>query len=543
MARFYKTAEADFLQDKMYQPPIELMAQVLTNVDKQIATQEGNLLSLNDKLVAKGLDVDNPRLQEIISGFKSQIEDVTSKLQENPLEFRRQTGAVRSLGKTIADTWGSNGEVGIIQNQLATRSKYVEDLQEKVKDGKVLQADADKALMLFDAEYKMKGGVNYQGQNKYNSYKADNLTEHVDSLDYLNKFFQGWKESQIGSSYSYSDGKWVNEGTNETKYIDPKEIFTAAREAQLNNKPMMDYYTQQMQLYQRSNGGIGMSEQEVNDKITSDATILASKYGFQQTSSKQNKSADPYNLESIKHANNVSMKYLDAKLDKEFEDYKQNLENIKEIGTSSKNTFLTADQMAAHNKEYKFQITDLAKTLGLSGEVRPRDIRAKLKELEITAKANGDTSQLNAVKSAYQQLNYAGTLINKTESEASWASGINVIGSAATIAAKKDFETVLKDPRQLYGKKMAFKINGTRYNTTMNHIYNNPKIYGLSNNVFEEDGAKIDMKDIYNQGSVRPMFKSGSNNKLNTMNFDFNVNGATIEANTDFTNIGISIGN
>ena len=72
MGRFYKTVRGEFLENKMYQPPIKLMAQVIANTDKQIMTNETALASLYDKLQAQGLAVDNPRLQEIISGYRSQ---------------------------------------------------------------------------------------------------------------------------------------------------------------------------------------------------------------------------------------------------------------------------------------------------------------------------------------------------------------------------------------------------------------------------------------------------------------------------------------
>ena len=60
MGRFYKTEKAEFIKDKMYQPPIELMTQVLTNVGKQIDAQEAVTIGLYDKLKAEGLSADQP---------------------------------------------------------------------------------------------------------------------------------------------------------------------------------------------------------------------------------------------------------------------------------------------------------------------------------------------------------------------------------------------------------------------------------------------------------------------------------------------------
>lgn len=539
MARFYKTAKGEFVENKMYQPPIELMAQVIGNADKQIMTNESALASLYDKLNAQGLSVDNPRLQEIIGGYRSQIDDMASKIQQNPLDFRRETGNIRNLGRSISDNWGS-GEVSAIQGNKAARDKFVQTYLERVKDkdGRVLQQDVNNAISLFDKNYAQKGGANYKGPNQYNQFYTEDLNPYVDVNSIAESVGKDWEADMVTQGYSNVGGQWIREGVNGKEIADENQIKKAIQTRILGDPEVAAYYNQQLRFG-------ALTPEQLGQKIQDASDVYASKYGYVKSTSKVETNVNPYGMESVKNANDIAKMKMKQKMDMEMEDYKRKYENMKEIGTSSKSTFLTPDQMKAYKQEYDYQMIDLANSLGMNvSSVQPKDIRARLSELSYVANSTGNKDQQQAVKSAYERLKFAGTLFNKTESEASWASGVDYIGSDAVIAAKKDFEKVLKDPRQLYSKKMYYKINGKDYNTTMNDIYSKPTKYGLNEKAFETlPGEMMDMKDIYNQGSVRPMFKSSTNNKLNTMNFDFNVNGASIEANTDFNNIGINIGN
>ena len=91
MGRFYQTAKPTFVRDNVYTPPFELISKVIANADSQIQENENALISLNDKLQAQGLAVDKPRLKEIINGYHSKIDELTTKLQKNPLEFTKDT--------------------------------------------------------------------------------------------------------------------------------------------------------------------------------------------------------------------------------------------------------------------------------------------------------------------------------------------------------------------------------------------------------------------------------------------------------------------
>lgn len=539
MARFYKSAEGEFLQDKMYQPPIELMAKVIGNADQQILNNETALASLYDKLNAQGLAVDNPRLQEIINGYKSQIDEMATKIQQNPLEFRRETGNIRNLGRDIQTNWGT-GEVSAIQGNKAARDKFVSTYLERVKDkeGRVLQQDVTNAVNAFDKQYNSAGGANYKGPNQYNQYKTEDLNPYTDINEIAESVGKGWEADMVNEGYSNVAGQWIREGVNGKEIADENEIKQAIQTRLLSDPEVVGYYGQQLKFG-------AMSPEQLKTKIESAANVYAQKYGYVKKTSTVKTDVNPYSMEAVKNANDIDKMNRQHELNKKMKKYESDLESIKEIGTSAKSTFLTPDQMKAYNKEYDYQMTDLASSLGINPvNVKPKDIRAKLYELSYIANSTGNKEQIEAVKAAKERLVYAGSLYNKKEAEASWASGINYIGADATVAAKKDFENVLKDPRQLYGKKMYYKVNGKTYNTTMNDIYNNPVKFGLKTSTFETaPEEKMDIKDIYNQGSVRPLFQSSTNNKLNTMNFEFNVNGASIEANTDFNNIGITLGN
>lgn len=114
MGRFYQTAEPTFVDNKMFEAPHELMAQVLMGKDKAIDTEISNAASLYDKLTADVLKQDTPRAREIIQGYEQQVNDIVSNIQKNPLEYNKYSNTIRELGRGINKDW-TMGEIGTMQ--------------------------------------------------------------------------------------------------------------------------------------------------------------------------------------------------------------------------------------------------------------------------------------------------------------------------------------------------------------------------------------------------------------------------------------------
>ena len=543
MARFYKTAEGEFLQDKMYQPPIEMMAKVIGNADQQILNNETALASLYDKLNAQGLAADKPRLQEIIGGYRSQIDEMASKIQQNPLDFRRETGNIRNLGRSISDNWGANGEVGAIQGNKAARDSFVKDYIERVKDknGGYLQQDVDDATRLFDYQFNQKGGTGYQGPGKYNSYSTQNLNPFVDGNKIAEDAAKGWEADEQQNGYAYSDGMRINKGTNSSEIANPVEIQKGIVARMINDKPLMNYYQQQMQFYKESGGSIGMSPEAVQNSINSSAAIYASKYGYSKNKSTKDMDTDPIYMEGLRNANDLDKMYRQHELNKDLKKYEDDLSSIKEIGTSSRGAFMTSDDIKENNNTIISVYSELSNYLGIKtpidskGKLNSSLVRQEIYDFRDNAIKNNNKKDIEEAKKMLANFNYANSLFGKTTQEASWAKALNIMSSDKVISAKKDWENVTKDPGQLTNVKQDWNINGKKYkNLTFNEIYKSrPELF--------TDGTEtIALKDIFNQGSIRPIINSRTDYSKNKMNMTWNVPGVNIESNVSWTNAGIS---
>lgn len=269
MGRFYQTAKREFVDNFIYQPPVELMAKVIDNADSQVEKNDTALLSLYDKLKAQGLKADEPRLQEIIQGYQSQIEDLSGVMQKSPLEFRKEIGKIRNLSRTIGNDW-NQGEVAKIQEQYTSRNAYAKELQDRVAKGDILQADATNALNKFDNEYK---GVNYKSASEYNRYNSENLNEYVDADKIADEIGEGWKADVESKGYDYADGQWVRTVNGKREVADETEIQDSIQRTLLKNEKVRAYYDQQQRL------GF-MSPEQFAQKIGNTASVYSKKHGY-----------------------------------------------------------------------------------------------------------------------------------------------------------------------------------------------------------------------------------------------------------------------
>ena len=272
MGRFFQTQEVELSKDHIYQPPVELMAKVIENADTQIQANETALLSLYDKLQAEGLKVDKPRLQEIIKGYQSNIDNMATELQQDPLGFRKRMASIKQLSRDISNDW-SKGEVAKIQGNKQARDNYQKLLDERVKQGKIMQEDANKALQLFDSKYT---GIGYEGPNKYNTYQTENLNDYINAMDVADKIGKGWEADLKAKGYQYADGQWIRSVNGSTEKVDFNEVKNAIEKGLLADKELMGYYEQQVKL------GF-MTPQEVSKKLSDVTNVVANKYSYTKT--------------------------------------------------------------------------------------------------------------------------------------------------------------------------------------------------------------------------------------------------------------------
>lgn len=278
MGRFYKTAKPTFVDENIYTPPWQLATQVLSQVDSDIAQNEQILFALNDKLQAEALQQDQPRVREIISGYETQIDELTKKIQENPLEFRRDTGTIRNLGRDIHENW-TRGEIAAIQGNKSTFDDWQKRHLEKVKatKGYITQEDMTNAKQLFLNNF---GGTNFQSDSgMYDNIYTEDLNPFVDLEDLAEERAKGY-EADLVKNFGAAIGPdgYIRNTTGSREFISYEEIYKGVYSSMLNDNELMNYYGQQMRL------GV-LTPQQVDTKLQAAANRVANKYSYEKRES------------------------------------------------------------------------------------------------------------------------------------------------------------------------------------------------------------------------------------------------------------------
>lgn len=531
MGQFFKAQPVELDRNFIYTPPVELMAKVVGNADAQIAKNETALLSLYDKLQAESLKQDEPRLQEIISDYQSKIEGMASKIQEDPLSFRKEMGNIRQLGRTIGNDW-NKGEVAAIQGNKFARDNWVKTHLEKAKreKGYVTQDDMTFAQNQADTLFK---GTEYKGPGDYKQWQQENLNAFVNLEDIGEERAKGYLADIVAKNGAYTDGKYMYTSENKKEFVPFDTIKKGVLSSMLNDRELMGYYGQQVRLGK-------FSQEDVAQKMQDAANRVAEKYSYSKTEQgKKSITGDPFALKQMEFDNQWKMKMADW-----------GREDKKELaGPSIDANIRTGEQLDILNRNFSASLNNMASRLGVTttrtdGRITPSDVRNKIQALNRLAKT---PEQKKAIQNYYNTLNDVTNQYNDGQVKASWSGFAAVHGTDVATAARKQFDAYTKDPRNLYDKPMDYKVNGKLYrNITLYDIYNSPQKYGLKGDTFVKtdetgDSVKRDIKEVFVHGSQVPIMVSDRKEdwQYNDMLFEFEGDDMNIEGQTSFGNLGI----
>lgn len=530
MGRFYKTSKAEFVDGNIYMPPVELMAKVIGNADTQIEKNETALVSFYKDLEAKGLQADEPRLKEIINNYKTMIDDKAKQIQSDPLAFRKEMSNIKKIGSDIKDNW-TNGEVAAIQGNYSIREKFVKDQLEKTKKekGYVTQDDVTFATNKFDREFK---GTNYKGPGDYEQYKKEDLNAFVNLEEISEDRAKGYLADVITTNGAYTDGKYMYTSENKKEIVPYDTVKKGVLSSMLNDRELMAYYGQQVRLGR-------FTQEEVAEKMQSAADRVAEKYSYRKDESgRKSITGDPFKLQRDQFDNQWKLRMEDKK-------------DAIIAGPAVDANIRTGEQLDIINKDFGNSLRALASNLGVkskTGRLSPSDVRTKIKTLQRLAKT---PEQKKAVEKYANQLNSITDQFNSGKVKASWSGFASVYGTDVTAKAQKGLTEFTKDARNVYDKKMDYKINGRKFkDVTLYDIYANPSKYGLKKDAFtiaDPDAIegdvlkKRDIKEVFVQGSQVPVMVSDRPEdwQYNDMIFEFEGDNINIEGQTSFGNIGI----
>lgn len=219
MGRFYKTATPEFVDDIIYQPPWELMKEVIQTHDKRITKGDEELDAFSTTVAGlENLKTDDPAVQEKIDEYRSQADDISSKMHGDITNYSKYLPEIANAKKTLTREMNT-GLLGRAAENFAAEQEDTERLM-GIKD-----ADPGIVSGLIKkrkTEFEEKGGTNYQDATTYNKYASDLVLpeEQVDEMpliasikDQINADQSSW------SSARPTEGGYIKTEFGTTKFI------------------------------------------------------------------------------------------------------------------------------------------------------------------------------------------------------------------------------------------------------------------------------------------------------------------------------------
>lgn len=223
MGQFYKGTGAEFLDDKMYKAPYELMASVIDKKDKAIDETIGKYQDYLDKLKADVLEQDSPELKATIQQYQTRIDNAVQGISSDPMNYQKYTPDLNTLGRDITNTWSSTGKVGTMEaNKKKVLAEY--DTLEKMAKEKGYEGDyiaAEKKKIL--AKYK---GVEWN-QERGKAMGAPEIADSYHKLDFDEGFLTHLKAQKISRTKDTPGGPWVYRHEGSSEVLSPNDIMGA----------------------------------------------------------------------------------------------------------------------------------------------------------------------------------------------------------------------------------------------------------------------------------------------------------------------------
>lgn len=232
MGQFYKGAEATFIDDAMFKLPYELMGRVIDKKDKEVNDAIDTTVALNSLLEAKGLKVDDPRLQEIIGGYTNRIDDMTKSIYQDVGNAFSYMPQINDLKRQITTDW-KTGEVAKIQNNLALYNAWEEEEKKRLeKAGEKLSEEQWSLLKAKKMrDFETKGGTAYQSPTQYNTFETEALLEAAPEMEFIDGIFKEKVGSVKSVSWDNETGNWRVQGERGTAGFTDKELQDAYKAA------------------------------------------------------------------------------------------------------------------------------------------------------------------------------------------------------------------------------------------------------------------------------------------------------------------------
>lgn len=241
MARFYRTASAAPM-DYMYQMNIPLMQQALqaneagVNMDLQQASAIGDMAGKFNYLTP-----DSQRAAEISQEYGRQVDEITKAIQKDPMNWKKQKGAIRDLSRNLANNF-QTGEISKISANYAKYKELDDYISKREEAGKLSPAEG--AAFRAKALESLKDSTSFNP--KTGTYNIISTTKPMDTINVrerLSKFVDDMKANE-GLEWDTQAGQYFKKTTNGREYISPERIIQTAMQGALGDQELLQYMKQ-----------------------------------------------------------------------------------------------------------------------------------------------------------------------------------------------------------------------------------------------------------------------------------------------------------
>ena len=298
MGKSYQTAIPQFVQDKMFQLPVDLMFKAIQQTDKNIDDSLEKVDAFNGMLDIENLTVDNPEVNKRLSQYKDRINELSTNINKNPLDYKRYRTDIASLSKEI----DNDLQRGLLGRAEEMKTKYDEEIE---RVNKLESVGNERKMLIKEAiknKYQQAGALSYQDQNTYNDISnmfIDPL-EEFDEEKFINTIGMNFEGDTSSSAWSNPDNQgYIRDGSRTVTIRSEEDIANYVRDSLSDGT----WEAQKRQMYElkRDAGIANITDEQIDILVEQDKNSLINraknKLGFKKESKTANtKSDSTYNM-------------------------------------------------------------------------------------------------------------------------------------------------------------------------------------------------------------------------------------------------------
>ena len=293
MGKSYQTAIPQFVQDKMFQLPVDLMFKAIEKTDKNIDDSLQKVDAFNGLLDIENLTVDNPEVNNRLSKYKDRINQLTTNINKSPLDYKRYRTDIASLSREI----DNDLQRGLLGRAEEMKKKYDEEID---RVNKMEGVGNERKSLIKEAiknKYKQAGALSYQDTNNYNDISEmfiDPLQE-FDEEKFINTIGTNFEGDTSSSAWSNPDNEgYIRDGSKTVTIRSEEDVANYVRDSLSDG--VWEAQKRQMYELKRDAGVADITDEQIDVLVEQDKNSLINraknKLGFKKESRTANTKTD-----------------------------------------------------------------------------------------------------------------------------------------------------------------------------------------------------------------------------------------------------------